>query len=93
MHSDFSFEHCVVSAVSSVCVCEREVCVDRIVQGLCGPSTTLLRGGPSIVRYRTIEVPKSCQEILTALLRDPALFATALLRNYYCTSSACCANF
>ena len=79
-------QHCVVSSVFSLCIYEREVCVDRTVQGLCGPSTALLRGGPSIVRYRTIEVPKSCQEILTALLRDPALFTIALLlRDHDCT--------
>ena len=37
------------------------------------------------MRYRTIGVPKSSQEILTALLRDSALLTTALLRDPYCT--------
>ena len=49
------------------------MCVDCTVQGLCGSLN------------RTIGVPKSCQEILTALLWDPAQSTTALLRDHYCT--------
>ena len=52
-------QYCVVSAVFSPCVYEREVCVGRTVQGLCGPPTALLRGGSvesAVLHYWGTEV-------------------------------------